>query len=77
MNGFTLSEISKRLGVPVNTLRQRVTRLGIKPISQEAIYAPEVLDILKAVPGKGRPKKNEITKPKESKNEPVKKQKKK
>ena len=57
MNGFTLSEISKRLGVPVNTLRQRVTRLGIKPISQEAVYAPEVLDILKAVPGKGRPKK--------------------
>jgi len=57
MNGFTLSEISKKLGIPVNTLRQRVTRLGIKPISQEAVYAPEVLDILKAVPGKGRPKK--------------------
>jgi hypothetical protein len=58
------------LNVPVNTLRQRVSRLGIKPISQEAVYAPEVLDILKAVPGKGRPKKDaelEPTKPKAKK----------
>ena len=71
MNGLTLSEISKKLGVPVNTLRQRVTRLGIKPISQEALYAPEALDILKAVPGRGRPKKavpeSEPAKPKAKK----------
>ena len=57
MNGLTLSEISKELGIPVNTLRQRITRLGIKPLSQEAIYPPEVLDILRNVPGKGRPRK--------------------
>lgn len=57
MNGLTLSEMSKKLDVPVNTLRQRVTRLGIKPISQEALYAPEVLDILRNTPSKGRPKK--------------------
>jgi len=57
MNGLTLSEISKKLGIPVNTLRQRITRLGIKPITQEAVYAPEVLGILNTVPGKGRPKK--------------------
>jgi len=70
MNGLTLSEMSKKLGVPVNTLRQRLSRLGIKPISQEAIYAPEVLDKLRAVPGKGRPKKateQETGKPKTKK----------
>jgi predicted ArsR family transcriptional regulator len=56
MEGLTLSEISKKLKVPVNTLRQRMTRLGIKPLTQEAIYAYEVIEILKGVT-MGRPKK--------------------
>jgi len=59
IKGITLSIISKELKVPVNTLRQRVTRLGIKPITQEAIYAPEVLEKLRSVPGRGKPKKLE------------------
>ena len=69
MEGLTLSEISEKLGITVNTLRQRITRLGIKPLTQEAIYAPEVLDILRSVPGKGRPPKakTEPEKPAKSK----------
>ncbi len=55
MTGLTLSEISEKLNIPVNTLRQRIRRLGIRPLSQEAVYAPEVLDILKSVPNPGRP----------------------
>jgi predicted ArsR family transcriptional regulator len=62
MNGLTLSEMSEKLGIPVNTLRQRITRLGIKPVTQEAVYAPEVLNILKTVPGKGRPPKKPVKK---------------
>ncbi|MCL2410061.1 MAG: hypothetical protein FWC97_00315 [Treponema sp.] len=54
---MTLSEISEKLDVPVNTLRQRFTRLGIKPLTKEAIYAPEVLDILRAVPKPDHPRK--------------------
>jgi hypothetical protein len=57
IKGITLSEISKELNVPVNTLRQRISRLGIRPITQEAIYAPEVLETLRNVPGRGKPKK--------------------
>jgi len=58
MNGLTLSEISERLNVPINTLRQRITRLGIKPLTQEAVYDFNVLDVLQSVK-MGRPKKAE------------------
>jgi len=56
MNGLTLSEMSEKLDIPVNTLRQRITRLKIKPISQEAVYSNNTLEILKSVK-MGRPKK--------------------
>jgi len=56
MQGLTLSEISKKLNVPVNTLRQRITRLGIKPITKEAIYSESVLPLLANIK-MGRPKK--------------------
>lgn len=48
--------MSEKLGVSVNTLRQRITRLGIKPITQEALYTYETLNILKNIKI-GRPKK--------------------
>ena len=60
MNGLTLSEMSHKLGIPVNTLRQRITRLGIKPISQEALYSDDTLDKLKQVKI-GRPPKEAVT----------------
>jgi len=71
IKGITLSEISKELNVPVNTLRQRISRLGIKPITQEAIYAPEVLEKLRNVPGRGKPKK-QVTPEKEKPAKPAK-----
>jgi len=71
IKGITLSEISKELNVPVNTLRQRISRLGIKPITQEAIYQPEVLEKLRNVPGRGKPKK-QMTPDKEKPAKPAK-----
>ena len=56
MTGITLSEISEKLNIPVNTLRQRMTRLGIKPITKEALYSESVLPILANIK-MGRPKK--------------------
>jgi predicted ArsR family transcriptional regulator len=55
MTGLTLSEISEKLDIPVNTLRQRMTRLGIKPITKEALYSESVITILENVK-MGRPK---------------------
>jgi predicted ArsR family transcriptional regulator len=64
MDGLTLSEMSKKLKIPINTLRQRITRLRIKPKTQEAIYDYCILDKLKSVPGKGRPPKKQTEKTK-------------
>jgi hypothetical protein len=56
MDGMTLSEMSKELKVPVNTLRQRITRLGIKPLTKEAIYSRADFEKIRNVE-MGRPKK--------------------
>ena len=56
MNGWTVSEMSEKLNVPVNTLRQRISRLGIKPLTQEAVYDFDVLNKLRDVK-RGAPKK--------------------
>jgi predicted ArsR family transcriptional regulator len=62
MKGLTLSEISEKLDIPVNTLRQRITRLGIKPLTKEALYPESVLPVLANVK-MGRPKKAAPEKP--------------
>jgi len=56
MKGLTPSEMAEKLNISVNTIRQRIQRLGIKPISQEALYPVETLKILEGVK-MGRPKK--------------------
>ena len=61
MEGITIFEMSNKLGISSNTLKQRITRLGIKPLTKDAIYDKSVLEVLKNTPGKGRPKKPEIT----------------
>jgi predicted ArsR family transcriptional regulator len=62
MDGMTLSEMSKELNIPVNTLRQRITRLGIKPLTKEAIYSRADFERIKDV-AMGRPKKSADPKP--------------
>jgi hypothetical protein len=57
MEGMTLTEMSKILGLPPKTVERRIQRAGLKPITREAIYAPEVLEAIRNVPGKGRPPK--------------------
>jgi len=55
--GITLSELVKETGARRNTIVVRLHRLGIKPLSYEAIYPKSALDAIRNVPGKGRPKK--------------------
>jgi hypothetical protein len=49
--------MSRILGLPPRTVERRIQRAGLKPITREAIYAPEVLEAIRNVPGPGRPKK--------------------
>jgi predicted ArsR family transcriptional regulator len=57
MHGLTITEMAKKLGITYLTAKQRLLRLGIKPISKEAIYEESALEAIRNVPGKGRPPK--------------------
>jgi hypothetical protein len=57
MEGLTISEMAKALKLPRRTIEMRIFRGGFKPISQEALYSPDVFEEIKKSRGKGRPKK--------------------
>jgi len=54
---MTIQEVADALGISYFAARQRIVRAGIKPISKEALYPDNTLDLVKDSPGKGRPKK--------------------
>ena len=67
MTGMTIQEVADALGITYFAARQRIVRAGIKPISKEALYPDNTLDLVKNSPGKGRPKKAEPETPKPKK----------
>ena len=54
---MTIQEVADALGLTYFAARQRIVRAGIKPISKEAIYPENTLELVKNSLGKGRPKK--------------------
>jgi hypothetical protein len=62
MEGFTLSEMAEKLGLPQRTIERRVQRAGIKPITKEALYPEDTLEKIKGVK-KGRPHKKPAATP--------------
>ena len=71
MEGITISEMAKELGLPRKTVEMRLLRRGHKPKSQEAIYSFEAFEDIKNTPSPGRPKNSKAvvkpTKPKPGK----------
>ena len=57
MTGMTIQEVADALGLTYFAARQRIVRAGIKPISKEALYPENTLELVKNSLGKGRPKK--------------------
>jgi hypothetical protein len=60
MDELTVKEIADSLGIPMETVKSRIKRAKIEPVryvGPTAIYAPEVMDRIRNVPGKGRPPK--------------------
>lgn len=66
---ITIQEMSKKLGVEPNTVKQRLFQHNIKPVSKDALYELSAFDVIKNVE-MGRPKKTagkEAAKPKAAK----------
>jgi predicted ArsR family transcriptional regulator len=57
VEGMTIREIAEKLSIEPNTVKQRLFKAGIKPLTKEAIYASDVWERIRDVPGKGRPRK--------------------
>jgi SOS-response transcriptional repressor LexA len=46
---FTLKEMSEILNLPINTVRNRLFRLGFKPVVAESIYSKTAFDAIKDI----------------------------
>jgi hypothetical protein len=57
MEGLTVEEMAKILGLEEGTVRVRLSRAGIKPITHSPVYPAAALEAIRNVPGKGRPPK--------------------
>jgi len=61
MEGITINEMCEKLELPFKTVEGRIQRAGIKPLTKQALYPRETLDIIKNTI-MGRPKKNPTVK---------------
>lgn len=57
MEGLTVAEMSEKLGLKETTVRQRLMVAGIKPITHSPVYPASALEVIRNVPGRGRPPK--------------------
>jgi predicted ArsR family transcriptional regulator len=53
---ITVQEMAKKLGIPANTVNQRLFQKGIKPVSKDALYELSALEAIKDTT-MGRPRK--------------------
>jgi hypothetical protein len=67
MTGLTIDEMCEALDLPFKTVAARIQRAGIKPISRQAIYPQETLDIIRDVKMGRPPKSKPEPKPKPAK----------
>lgn len=59
---MSAAEIAEILGINQKAVKTRLLRAGIQPVAYvgggpTALYAPDVVDKIREVPGRGRPKK--------------------
>jgi hypothetical protein len=58
MQGMTISEMAKILGLERDTVKMRLHVAGIKPITKEAIYDDSAIETIREVSKGGRPPKD-------------------
>jgi hypothetical protein len=57
MEGLTMPEMAEILGIDENTVKQRLWKARIKPLTTKAVYPKEALDVIREVASVGRPPK--------------------
>jgi DNA-directed RNA polymerase specialized sigma24 family protein len=60
MNGLTIAEMAKQIGIQTDTVKRRLQRAGIQAkeyAGPTAIYDESALEAIRNVPGRGRPPK--------------------
>ena len=57
MEGLTIKEMAEILGIPPETVKQRLFVAKITPLTKDAVYDRSALELIRNVPGKGRPRK--------------------
>jgi hypothetical protein len=70
MNGLSIAEMAKTLGIGAPATKMRLRVAGVKPkgyVGQAAIYDESALEAIRNVPGKGRPSKAKPEAPKKGK----------
>jgi hypothetical protein len=55
MEGLTMPEMAEILGIDENTVKQRLWKAKIKPLTTQAVYPHEAINIIRKVPPVGRP----------------------
>jgi predicted ArsR family transcriptional regulator len=66
MEGLTVAEIAEKLKISEGAVRMRLSRAGIKPLTNSPIYPYSVVEKIKEAP-MGRPKKTAAPKSKTAK----------
>jgi hypothetical protein len=56
VEGITISDMAKLLGIPKHTVETRISRAGIEPVFYGSLYSPDTLEKIKEVK-RGRPPK--------------------
>jgi transposase len=59
MEGYTLEELAKILGISEEAVYLRINRAGIKPLTRQAIFPKSTLETIREVSKGGRPRKND------------------
>ena len=61
MEGLTIKEMAEILGIPPDTVKNRLFVANIKPITKAAVYDKSALEVIRNVQGKGRPRKKPLS----------------
>jgi hypothetical protein len=59
MEGYTASEMAEMLNLPLKTVKLRLFRKGLKPITHESLYDKSALEDIREAPMGRPPKKKE------------------